>query len=50
MKKRDRIQQELQADSEEDRKNKLEMLKSELDSVNSRISDNNHRFKGKGLH
>ena len=46
MKRKERILQELQEDSEEDRQNKLEMLKSEQESVTQRISTDNVRFKG----
>ena len=46
MKRKERILAELQEDSEEDRKNKLDMLKSELESVNTRINGDVARFKG----
>ena len=47
MKRKERILAELQEDSEEDRKNKLDMLKSELESVNTRINGDVARFKGR---
>ena len=46
MKRKERILQELQEDSEEDRQNKLEMLKAEQESVTQRITSDNVRFKG----
>ena len=49
MKRKERILAELQEDSEEDRKNKLDMLKSELESVNTRINGDVARFKGTNI-
>ncbi len=49
MKRKDRILLELQEDSEEDRKNKLEMYKAELESVSQRISGDVARFKGTAI-
>ncbi len=46
MKRKERILAELQEDSEEDRKNKLDMYKSEHESVSHRISSDIVRFKG----
>jgi structural maintenance of chromosome 3 (chondroitin sulfate proteoglycan 6) len=45
LRKKERIAQDLQEWSSEDRNQRLDMLRAELESVNARISDNNSRFK-----
>ena len=45
MKKKERIFVDLQEMSSEERKQRLEMVHSELETVNARISDNNAHFK-----
>ena len=45
LRKKERIAQDLQEWSSEDRNQRLEMLRAELESVNARIGDNNARFK-----
>ena len=47
MKKKERIFVDLQEMSSEERKQRLEMVHSELETVNARISDNNAHFKSK---
>jgi len=45
LKKKDRIQRDLEEWSSADRKQNLDMIQSELDSTSTRITDNNERFK-----
>ena len=50
MRKKDRIAIDLQEMSSEERKQRLDMVRSELESVNSRIAENNTRFKGRKVY
>lgn len=47
LKKKERLTRDLEEWSSEDRKQKLEMNRSEMDTVNTRVNENNSRFKGK---
>jgi predicted nuclease with TOPRIM domain len=47
LRKLERLQAELNEGSGEDRKQKLEMEAAELESINSRIAENNARFAGR---
>ena len=46
-KKRERLQADLQDMTGEDRVQKLEMSRIEIETVNARLTENNSRFKGK---
>ena len=46
VRRRDRLNAELSQVEQEDRSQKLEISKAELDTVNQRISENDSRFSG----